>query len=70
MKVDLTDEQAAALLKALNGIIENDRYFLSPRIQTLTAIRRKLRLEPVRQPLPPVKHYEPPSKGRYQRRAR
>jgi hypothetical protein len=53
MKVDLTDEQAAALLKALNGIIENDRYFLSPRIQTLKAIRSKLRPEPVRQPLPP-----------------
>jgi hypothetical protein len=68
MKLDLSDEQAATLLNALDGIIEADRYFLSPRIQTLTAIRSKLRPEPVRQPLPPAKHYEPPSKGRYKRR--
>ena len=46
MKLDLTDEQAATLVKELNAIIENDRFFLSPRILTLTAIRSKLRPEP------------------------
>jgi hypothetical protein len=40
--------------------IEGDRYPLSPRILTLKAIRAKLRPEPVREPLPSRKHYEPP----------
>jgi hypothetical protein len=60
MTVDLTEEETAALLRELDGIIANDRYFLSPRITTLKAIRTKLRPEPVREPLPPMKHYEPP----------
>jgi hypothetical protein len=30
MRLDLTDEEEAALLKELNQIIENDRYPLSP----------------------------------------
>ena len=33
MTLDLTDEEAAALLKELNGIIDADRYFLSDRIK-------------------------------------
>jgi hypothetical protein len=52
MTLALTDEQAAALLKELDGIIDGDRYPLSPRIRTLVAIRAKLRPEPVREPLP------------------
>jgi hypothetical protein len=60
MNLDLTDEETTLLLKELDDIIENDRYFLSPRIQTLKAIRAKVRPEPKRQPLPPPKHYEPP----------
>jgi hypothetical protein len=35
MNLELSDEQAALLEKELTAIIENDRYFLSPRIQTL-----------------------------------
>ena len=35
MNLDLTDEEAAALLCELDHIIDSDRYFLSPRIQTL-----------------------------------
>jgi hypothetical protein len=31
MNLDLTDEEASALLRELNTIIENDRYPLSPR---------------------------------------
>jgi hypothetical protein len=41
MNLDLTDEEAAALLRELDTIIASDRYFLSPRITTLKAIRSK-----------------------------
>jgi hypothetical protein len=69
MHLDLTDEETAALLKELDGLIDGDRYFLSPRIKTLRAIRAKLRPEPVREPLPPPpKRYEPPPATAAQRR--
>jgi hypothetical protein len=68
MTFDLTDEEAAALLRELDGIIENDRYFLSPRITTLKAIRTKIRPDPIREPLSPLKHYEPPRVKARQRR--
>jgi hypothetical protein len=58
--LDLSD---AALIKELADITGNDRYPFSSRIQTLRAILAKLRREPVREPLPPLKRYEPPSKG-------
>jgi hypothetical protein len=61
MTLDLSDEEAALLLKELNGIIDADRYFLSHRIKTLKAIRAKIRPEPVREPPPtPPKRYAPP----------
>jgi hypothetical protein len=60
MNLDLSPEETAALLRELDQIIDGDRYFLSPRIQTLKAIRAKLRPDPIREPLPPPKHYEPP----------
>jgi hypothetical protein len=60
MNLDLTDEETAALLRELDHIIDGDRYFLSPRIRALTAIRDKLRPPPgSREPLPPPKVYEP-----------
>ena len=68
MHLDLTDEQAAALERELTSIIDGDRYFLSPRIQTLREIRNMIRPEPVREPLPEPKRYEPPRGGRYRRR--
>ena len=68
MHLDLTDEQTAALIRELSNIIQNDRYPLSPRIVTLREILGQLRPEPVREPAPPPKHYEPPSRGRYRRR--
>jgi hypothetical protein len=68
MHLDLTDEEAAALIKELRGTIQNDRYPLSPRILALKGILDKLSPEPAREPLPPQKMYEPPSKGRYRRR--
>jgi hypothetical protein len=35
----LTDEETALLLRELNALIDGDRYFPSPRIKTLKAIR-------------------------------
>jgi len=58
--LDLTEEEAAALLKELDGLIDGDRYFLSPRIKTLKVIRAKLRPYPVREAQPPPpKPYAP-----------
>ena len=54
MHLDLSDEEAAALIRELHDIIESDRYPFSPRIRTLRAILTKLRPEPVREPLPPA----------------
>jgi hypothetical protein len=68
MHLDLTDEEADALLRELHEIVENDRYPFSPRIRTLRAILGKLRPEPAREPLPPRKVYAPPSKGRFRQR--
>jgi hypothetical protein len=68
MHLDLSDQETAALAEELHNIVENDRNPFSPRIQTLRAILAKLRPEPVREPLPPLKVYAPPSKGRYKRR--
>jgi hypothetical protein len=60
MELDLTDDETAALARVLKSTIDADRYPLSPRIQTLKTILTKIRPEPVREPLPPLKHYEPP----------
>jgi len=58
--LDLTEEETDALAKLLSRTIDDDRYPLSPRIQSLKTILAKLRPEPAREPLPPPKHYEPP----------
>jgi hypothetical protein len=82
MNLQLSDEQTAALERELTAIIDGDRYFMSPRIQTLREIRNVIRPEqakrsanaspgasqPEREPLPERKHYEPPRGGRYRRR--
>jgi hypothetical protein len=52
MNLELSDEQADLLDRELTAIIDGDRYFLSPRIQMLRAIRNMIRPEPVREPLP------------------
>jgi hypothetical protein len=64
MLLDLTDQETAALLRELDGIIDADRYFLAPRIQILRVIRAKMRPEPAREPPPPLRHYQPPRAGR------
>jgi hypothetical protein len=55
MTLDLSDLETDALAKLLRRTIDDDRYPLSPRIQTLKAILGKIRPEPVRKPLPPLK---------------
>jgi hypothetical protein len=57
--LDLTDEETAALLQQLDGLIDGERYFLSPRIKTLKAIRARIRPEPAHEPLPAPEHRRP-----------
>jgi hypothetical protein len=68
MILELSDDETAALETELRRIIDDDRYPLTPRIQTLKAILNKIRPAPVREPLPPIKHYEPPRFIRGRRR--
>jgi predicted O-linked N-acetylglucosamine transferase (SPINDLY family) len=66
VQIDLDDDEAAALIRALDGLIRNDRYPLSPRIRVLRQILARLRPEPPAPPPRPLpKVYEPPSRGRY-----
>jgi hypothetical protein len=60
MMLDLSDQETDALAGLLRRAIDDDRYPLSPRVQTLKAILAKIQPEPVHEPLPPLKHYEPP----------
>ena len=69
MNLDLTDEESAALARLLTKAIDGDRFPLSPRIQTLKAIRGKIVPEPIREPLPPPKVYAPPRALARRRRA-
>ena len=65
MMLDLTEEETDALAQLLSRTIDDDRYPLSSRVQTLKAILAKIRPEPVREPLPARKVYAPPrAKGR------
>jgi hypothetical protein len=60
MMLDLSNQETDALSGLLRRTIDDDRYPLSPRIQLLKAILVKIRPEPEHEPLPPLKHYEPP----------
>ena len=54
--LNLSEDEAAALIKALYDTINDDRYPQSPHIGTLRAIFARLRSEPVgREPLPAPK---------------
>ena len=65
---DIEPDRAATGARELDNIIDGDRFPRSPFIPTLKAILAKLRPEPVREPTPPTKQYQPPSKGRCRRR--
>jgi len=68
--LDLSDEEAAALVALLSRTIDGDRYPFSERTRTLKAILAKLRPEPVREPLPPSKVYALPRATATRRRRR
>jgi hypothetical protein len=71
MHIELSDEEAAALLAELDRLIDGDRYFLSPRVERLKAIRARIEPYPALPAASPAqKLYASPSKGRYKRRAR
>ena len=67
-RLGLTDYEDQAPATALRRIIADDRYPLSPRVLTLKTILAKLRPEPAHDPLPPLKHDEPPRIGAKRRR--
>jgi hypothetical protein len=46
MNLDPIDEETAALLRELDGLIDGDRYFLSQRIKTLKASFRSRAADP------------------------
>jgi hypothetical protein len=68
MDPDLSDTDITVLADLLKRTIDDARYPLSPRVTRLREVLAKLRPEPEREPLPPRKFYEPPSKGRWRRR--
>ena len=51
MMLDLTDEETDALARLLSRTTDNDRYPLSPRVQTLKGILAKIRPELAREAL-------------------
>jgi hypothetical protein len=70
MPLDLSDLETDALATQLRRTIYDDRYPLSPRIQTLKAILGKIRPETTPEPLPPPKVYAPPRVTTARRRRR
>jgi hypothetical protein len=68
MELDLTDDEQAALERLLSDAIDRDRYPLSPRVKMLKGILAKIKPERKPEPLPPIKHYEPPRASRYRQR--
>jgi hypothetical protein len=60
MMLDLSDQETDALAGLLRRTIDDDRYPLSPRVQTLKSILAKIQPEPTREPLLPPKVYAPP----------
>jgi len=67
MQLDLTDEETEALARLVRNAIDDDRFPLSPRVKLWKGILAKIRPEPMRESLPPPKHYEPPRAGRRRR---
>jgi hypothetical protein len=55
MMLDLTEKETDALAKLLSRTIDDDRYPLSPRIQTLKAVLAKIRPASAREPLAAAK---------------
>jgi hypothetical protein len=64
------DEETNALARLLTTTIDADRIPLSPGIQIEKAILAKIRPEPAREPLQPLKRYAPPPAVATRRRRR
>jgi hypothetical protein len=58
-QIDLTDEEHAAVARALRKAIDEDQFPLSPRLKSLKSALAKLAPQPAKKPLPP-----PPKPGR------
>jgi hypothetical protein len=67
MQPDLSDEDISDLAKLIKRAIDASRYPFSSEVSRWKELLGKLRPEPVREPLPPPRVYEPPSRGRYRR---
>jgi hypothetical protein len=68
MNLELTDEQTEALIRELSEIVQNDRLpsqspYLDAEGHSWVATARAHTRAAA-----PLRHYEPPSKGRYKRR--
>jgi hypothetical protein len=63
--LELSDEEAVALIRELDQLINRAKYPFSDRVRTLSAILARLRPEPPQDPLEPRRVYGPPSHGRY-----
>jgi hypothetical protein len=69
MNLDLIVEEAAALTNLLKRVISDDRYPLSPRVQSLQSVLDRLEPGPPRPAASPERRvYAPPRSGRYRRR--
>jgi hypothetical protein len=66
MQLDLTDEEAVALVSLLNRAIDEDRYPLPPRVRTLRGIRAKFPTAPRGPPpaRPPTPEERSPARAR------
>jgi hypothetical protein len=60
MDLKLSDQEIATLAVLLRRTIADDRYPLSPRVRELQSILDRIEPPPVREPLPPLRHYAPP----------
>jgi hypothetical protein len=68
-RLDLTDDERDELVRALRGIVDNDRFPLSPRIRRLKRILDKLEPPPPTvEPFPPPKPPAEPSLALKRRR--
>jgi hypothetical protein len=71
MPLDLTDDEHRALVELLRRAIDEEHYFLSPRLDPLKAILAKLEPPaPKPEPLPPLPPGMGPSHGQGRRRWR
>ena len=66
--LELSDEEAVALIRELDQLINRAKYPFSDRVRTLSAILARLKPEPPQDPPKPRRVYGPPSHGRYRQR--